>query len=116
MPSFASCHHAGSRCLRSAARSGLRSAIPVVVIAVGTRVLRQHYEGVGAYVAPELGDTVEPWMRHRRRFLASLSALDEEAWRAPTRCSEWTVSDVVAHILTADQFWIMSLTSARSGA
>ncbi len=83
---------------------------------MGTRVLRQHYEGVAVDVAPELGDTIEPWLRHRRRFLDALVALPDAQWQAETRCTEWTVSDVVAHIITADQFWIMTLTSARAGA
>jgi uncharacterized protein (TIGR03083 family) len=92
------------------------TAIDVVSATVGTRVLRQHYEGVAVDVAPELGDTIEPWLRHRHRFRDALVALPEAEWQADTRCTEWNVSDVVAHIVTADQFWIMTLTSARAGA
>jgi uncharacterized protein (TIGR03083 family) len=85
---------------------------------VGTRPLRQHYDGVDAAVDARLCPSVEPWMCHRRRFvdaLEALDALDAEQWHAPTRCSEWDVHDVVAHITSADGFWVMTLGNARAG-
>ena len=44
---------------------------------------------------PTLLDALE---RHRARLLGSLEALDAAAWTAPSRCTAWTVADVVAHL------------------
>src|SRR5580765_4237727 len=83
---------------------------------MGTRLLRQHYEGVGTDVDPVLGAPVEPWLRHRARMTEALRALSDEQWMATTRCTEWNAKDVTAHLITADAFWIGSLTAARAGA
>ena len=42
---------------------------------------------------------VRAYGRHRRRFAASVTSLDEAALRTPSRCSEWTVADVLRHEL-----------------
>lgn len=82
---------------------------------MGTRPLRQHYDAVSITVAPDLGTPVGELHRHRARFLAHLAALDPEHWRAPTRCTEWDVADVVAHLTTADRFWAFTIETARAG-
>jgi uncharacterized protein (TIGR03083 family) len=82
---------------------------------MGARLLRQHYEGVSATVATGLCGIVDPWLRHRRRFIASLKSLTAEQWNATTRCTEWDAKDVVAHLITADGFWTLSLDAARTG-
>jgi uncharacterized protein (TIGR03083 family) len=44
-----------------------------------------------------------------------LREIDHEQWAAPSRCAAWTVRDVVAHLVSTDQFWALSMTSALSG-
>ncbi len=83
---------------------------------MGTRPLRRY----GAHtttieVADDLGDVVEPWTRHRLRFLEALAALDEEAWRTPSRCDGWDARGVALHLSSADMFFAVSLTSGAAG-
>lgn len=41
----------------------------------------------------------------RRRLVALLRDLDDDAWRAPTRCSEWSVHEVVRHVCDVSVRW-----------
>jgi uncharacterized protein (TIGR03083 family) len=82
---------------------------------MGARVLRQHYDGVETRVDPALTAIGEPWLRHRDRFVSSVRELTPAQWAAPTRCTEWDAKDVVAHLITADQFWVLTLGGARTG-
>jgi uncharacterized protein (TIGR03083 family) len=43
-------------------------------------------------------DVVDAFEAHRRRFIGQLEQLPPEAWVAPTRCSEWSVHEVVRHL------------------
>jgi uncharacterized protein (TIGR03083 family) len=85
---------------------------------MGPRPLRQYYdEAVRIDVDGALeGQLVEPWVRHRRRFVDLLASLSDEQWAAPTRCEGWDAQDVVSHLITADGFWVASLRGAASGA
>jgi hypothetical protein len=48
---------------------------------MGTRPLRQYYDHeVTLRVDDSLGMVVEPWLRHRRRFLESMSGLAHAFW------------------------------------
>ena len=83
------------------------------------RLLRQYY-ATGATplpitLDPALGDLVEPWQAHRSRFLAAVRDLDAAGWDHSTRCVDWTVREVVAHLVTVDGFWPLALTAARDG-
>jgi uncharacterized protein (TIGR03083 family) len=81
-----------------------------------TRPLRQYYEqDVTLVVDDSLGTVIEPWLRHRERFLDSLRVLETDEWDAPTRCAAWTARDVVSHLITVDGFFAASLAAARSG-
>lgn len=62
-----------------------------------------------------LGAIAEPAIRQRRRFLASLQALDVEAWATPSRCEGWTARDVVSHLDTTNAFWTFSLQAGLAG-
>ncbi|MCP4434617.1 MAG: maleylpyruvate isomerase family protein [Actinomycetia bacterium] len=80
------------------------------------RPLRQFYEHDMEFRAPGTpAELVKPWVRHRRRFQASLELLSDEQWRATTRCDDWNAMDVVWHLVTADQFWQMSIASGTAG-
>jgi uncharacterized protein (TIGR03083 family) len=51
---------------------------------------------------------VAAYARHRRRFAACVASLDEEALRAPSRCSKWTVADVLRHGCDVDR-WLRTI-------
>jgi uncharacterized protein (TIGR03083 family) len=61
-------------------------------------------------------DQRAPLLRQRRRFAAMLTALDDEQWRAPTRCAGWSVQDVVAHLVGVNAFWRASILAGLGGA
>lgn len=80
---------------------------------MGTRPLRQYYDGVTVVVDEEL-PLLEPWLRHRRRLVAELTALTEAQWKATTRCTSWDARGVVSHLVTVDAFWVTSLRAAHA--
>ena len=83
---------------------------------MGPRPLRQFYgDPAPITVDGDLGPLVDPWRRHRRRFVERLSELTDEQWAAPSRCEGWTVQDVISHLSTADGFWVVSLGQAAAG-
>ena len=82
---------------------------------MGSRQLRQYYDPVTLVVADDLGPAVEPWLRHRRRLLASLEDLTDEQWRGGTRCVDWDVHGVISHLVNVDGFWVLSLSAAQAG-
>jgi uncharacterized protein (TIGR03083 family) len=53
-------------------------------------------------------DVTAAYSRHRRRFASAVAPLDEAALRTPSRCSEWTVGDVLRHGCDVDR-WIRSI-------
>jgi uncharacterized protein (TIGR03083 family) len=63
-----------------------------------------------------MDDPAPPLLRQRTRLAARLSGLDDVQWATPSRCQGWSVQDVVAHLTTTNQFWAVSVTSARAGA
>jgi uncharacterized protein (TIGR03083 family) len=83
------------------------------------RPLRQYYataDRAPLPVADGPDELVAPWRAHRERFLTAVRALDASDWDHGTRCSEWSVRDVVAHLVTVDGFWPLVLATARDGA
>jgi uncharacterized protein (TIGR03083 family) len=56
-----------------------------------------------------------PVSRQRRRLEAMLAELDDDAWRAPTRCAAWSVQDVVAHLVSVNEFWNASVHAGLAG-
>ncbi len=84
---------------------------------MGSRPLRQFYgERAPIVVSGDPADVVEPWRRHRERFVTMLSSLDDAAWSTTTRCDDWDAKQVVNHLATADAFWMASLKGAATGA
>lgn len=80
---------------------------------MASRPLRQYYDGVTIVVDDEL-PVVDPWLRHRRRLLASLGELSEDQWKSTTRCTSWDARGVVSHLVTVDAFWMSSLRAAQA--
>ena len=62
-----------------------------------------------------LGDPAVPLMRQRRRLASLLGALDDERWAAASRCEGWSVQDVIAHVVSVNQFWAFSIGAALGG-
>jgi uncharacterized protein (TIGR03083 family) len=82
---------------------------------VGTRPLRQYYEPVTVELDGELRAQVEPWVRHRRRLVDALGALDDAQWEETTRCTAWDARGVIGHLVVVDQFWMTTMGSAQRG-
>src|SRR3954447_8038888 len=60
--------------------------------------------------------SLEPTVRQRRRFADTLTRLDDDQWAMPSRCDGWTVQDVVAHLVTVNGFWELSVRSGAGGS
>ena len=56
-----------------------------------------------------------PALRQRRRTEALLASLDDQQWTAATRCDGWDVADVVAHLISVNIFWVLSITQGLAG-
>lgn len=51
----------------------------------------------------------------RRRHEELFAQFGPEHWSSSTRCDDWNVRDVVAHLVTTNQFWIMSIGAGLEG-
>lgn len=61
-------------------------------------------------------DQLEPLTRQRRRMQAMLSELTDDEWMSGSRCTEWTVRDVVAHLVGVNSFWRGSIVAGLAGS
>lgn len=55
-------------------------------------------------------DALAAHARHRRRFAVEAEALDSEALAQPSRCSLWSVADVLRHLGDVDE-WMQAIWS-----
>jgi uncharacterized protein (TIGR03083 family) len=62
-----------------------------------------------------VGNPIEPMVRQRRRLVAELGALDDAQWQSPSRCEDWSVQDVVSHLVGTNQFWTLSIGAGLAG-
>src|SRR5947207_9621240 len=51
---------------------------------------------------------VDAYAGHRRRFASSAATLDQGALASPSRCSEWSVADVLRHGCDVDR-WLRTI-------
>jgi len=65
---------------------------------------------------PLLADPATPLLRQRARLEAILADLDDEQWAVPSRCEGWSVQDVIAHLVTTNQFWAFSIGAGLAGS
>jgi uncharacterized protein (TIGR03083 family) len=63
-----------------------------------------------------IDDPATPLLRQRARLANLLAGLDDEQWAARSRCEGWSVQDVIAHLVTTNQFWALSITAGVGGA
>jgi uncharacterized protein (TIGR03083 family) len=61
------------------------------------------------------GSPAVPLLRQRRRLASTLAGLDDAQWAAESRCAGWSVKDVVAHLVSTNQFWTFSIGAGRAG-
>jgi uncharacterized protein (TIGR03083 family) len=61
------------------------------------------------------GDQTQPFCRQRRRLLAMLAELTDHQWAAASRCDDWSVRDVVAHLVDVNKFWHASIEAGLAG-
>jgi uncharacterized protein (TIGR03083 family) len=54
-------------------------------------------------------------VRQRRRLESLLAGLSDEQWRSPSRCEDWSVHDVVSHLITTNTFWTMAVQAGLAG-
>ena len=80
-----------------------------------TKVERQYYEAPGAPMdAPAtVAEVVLAWTQHRTRLRTWLHELPEAAWTRPTRCSGWTTTGLVEHLISGAQFLGYTLHQSR---
>ena len=45
-----------------------------------------------------------------------LGALEPERWTLASRCSGWSIQDVVAHLIGTNRFWALSIRSGLAGS
>jgi len=79
--------------------------------------LSPRYDGppVLQFAGPVTDPSV-PLIRQRRRLGELLGTLDDEQWATQSRCAEWKVRDVIAHLVGVDQYWYVSAHGALDGA
>jgi uncharacterized protein (TIGR03083 family) len=66
-------------------------------------------------IGGELDDQLVPLMRQRRRLETMLVHLVDDEWGSPSRCDDWTVQDVAAHIVGVNAFWTASVLAGLAG-
>ncbi len=78
--------------------------------------LAPRYDGPSILIIDAEPDCqLAPFTRQRLRFQELLSGLAPEQWNEPSRCDGWVVRDVVAHLITVNQFWNASVVAGVAG-
>jgi uncharacterized protein (TIGR03083 family) len=62
-----------------------------------------------------LPDVATALVGQRQRLAAQLGDLDADQWATQSRCEAWSVRDVIAHLVSTNQFWTFSLRAALAG-
>lgn len=74
------------------------------------------YEGPAVIdVAALISNPSEPVIRQRNRLTDVLSQLSSKEWSSPSRCEGWSVQDVAEHLVSVNQFFLLSISSALRG-
>jgi uncharacterized protein (TIGR03083 family) len=79
--------------------------------------VQQYYGADGAPfgVPTEPAQVAVAWRSQRARLRGWFAGLDEDAWRGPTRCSEWDVTQLAQHLASGAQFLGYTLHKADKG-
>ena len=54
-------------------------------------------------------------IRQRDRFADALRELTADEWQSQSRCSEWTVQDVIAHLVGVNRYWNFAMSAGARG-
>lgn len=73
---------------------------------------RYHGDAIIELAPREMTSLVVP---QRRRLAATLATLDDAQWALDSRCSGWSVQDVVSHLVEVNQFWTWSVRCGLAG-
>jgi uncharacterized protein (TIGR03083 family) len=66
---------------------------------------------------PEGGaDVGRACIRQRERLLDTFAGLDDDAWRAASRCEGWSVQDVASHLDSVNRFFAFSIAAGLAGS
>lgn len=60
-------------------------------------------------------DVLRPLVGQRRRLETTLASLTPDQWAAPSRCSGWSVRDVVAHLAGINPLFVHSAVAGLAG-
>jgi uncharacterized protein (TIGR03083 family) len=114
-PEFSTVAKRGATCRAQSARPDQTSSSPGADY-VPRMELKPRYD-VPDYLRFEgtLSDPSVTMLRQRRRLASTLADLDDAQWAAASRCDEWSVQDVIAHLVTTNQFWAISIMAGRNG-
>lgn len=66
-------------------------------------------------IAGDPGDVLAPLVRQRARLAEIAASFSEEQWRTPSRCAEWSVRDVVAHLAGINPLYVTSALAGLAG-
>ncbi|MEX2292875.1 MAG: maleylpyruvate isomerase family mycothiol-dependent enzyme [Acidimicrobiales bacterium] len=77
--------------------------------------LTPRYDGPTVLSIEVRDEGTHPVMRQRRRLEARLQDLDAADWQRPSRCTGWTVQDVVTHLTSTNTFWAISIQAGLAG-
>jgi uncharacterized protein (TIGR03083 family) len=61
------------------------------------------------------GDVVVPLVRQRARLAKIAADFSEADWASPSRCSKWSVRDVIAHLAGINPLYVMSAVAGLAG-
>ena len=79
--------------------------------------LTPRYEGPPSLsVELPLANPSVPLLRQRRRMVDFAGSLDPDLWAVASRCSGWSIQDVVAHLIGTNRFWALSIRSGVAGS
>jgi uncharacterized protein (TIGR03083 family) len=80
-------------------------------------LLTPRYDGVPVLeLEGSVGDPSMMLVRQQRRFAEVLATFGPDQWASPTRCTRWSVQDVVVHLVGANELWTTSVTAGRAGS
>src|SRR5439155_1424843 len=84
---------------------------------VGRMLVSPRYDGPPIIsITGQPDDQLAPVLRQRKRLAAMLVELGDDDWSAPSRCDDWTVQDVVAHMVGVNVFWHASVRAGLGGS
>lgn len=79
--------------------------------------LAPRYDGLPVLsIDAEPAEQLVPVTRQRRRLQSMLEGFSREQWMHPSRCGDWSVRDVVAHLVTVNEFWNASVAAGCAAA